>query len=346
MHRICNPAEFGGLAAAPKDYAEVVEQIARADASCARVIFIGNTAAFSIADLHSELGKDIAEDRTRFMAGVFAPMRRAVRAIEDGVPGYRLTGCWQWGSGSPNCHYLTAGSFILGDDGKIETLLDGSPRHCSFLLRREEIELLDTWQVSGLRGTGSTDFPVKDVFVPEDRLISTELRRDDKPIFRFPYFGFLAIGIAAVALGVAQASFDHVLELAAAKEPQGSTKSLAQRPAVQIKMARAQARLRAARLFVFDAIGTCWQDAQGDQAPSIESRLDLRLSSTHAVQTCAEIVTDIYTLAGGSSVYSKSPLQRHFRDIHVATQHMMVNEATLELTGRFLPKQDTNARQL
>ncbi|MFN3214829.1 MAG: acyl-CoA dehydrogenase family protein [Henriciella sp.] len=346
LYRICNPAEYGGLSAPPRDYAEVVEYIARADASCAWVLFIGNTSAFSIADLSGDLGKEIADDRNAFIAGVFAPMGRASRVTQNGVSGYQLSGRWQWGSGSPNCHYLTAGAFIVGKDGALETLPNGAPRHCSFLISRDELELLDTWHVSGLKGTGSTDFQVENLFLAEDRLIITEARRSDKPIFRFPYFGFLAIGIAAVALGIAKASLDHVIELAVTKKPQSSAKSLAQRPAVQTKIARAHARLRAARLFMYDAIDNCWGDAQNEGEPSIENRVDLRLSLTHAVQSCAEIVTDLYTLAGGSSVYEKSPLQRHFRDIHVATQHMMVNEATLELTGRLLLKQETNIGQL
>ena len=346
LYRICNPVEYGGLAATPGEFAEVVEYVASADASSAWVMFIGNSAAFSIADLSGDLGKALSDDRSAYVAGVFAPMGRATRTTQNGVEGFVLNGRWQWGSGSPNCKYLTAGAFIKTDDGSLETLPNGAPRHCSFLIRRDELELLDTWQVSGLKGTGSTDFQVEDLFLPADRMIATEARRTDQAIFRFPYFGFLAIGIAAVALGIAKASLDHVIELASAKKPQGSSKSLAQRPAVQIKIARAQARLRAARLFVFDAIDNCWRDAQDESEPSVESRVDLRLSLTHAVHACAEIVTDLYTLAGGSSVYSKSPLQRHFRDVHVATQHMMVNESSLELTGRILLRQETKVSQL
>ncbi|MEM9570544.1 MAG: acyl-CoA dehydrogenase family protein [Pseudomonadota bacterium] len=346
LYRMCNPVEFGGLGAQPKDFAEVVEYIAQADASSAWVMFIGNMSAFSIADLKGDLGKAIAADRSAFMAGVFAPMGRATRTVRDGVPGFQLNGRWQWGSGSPNCQYLTAGAFIQLEDGSLETLPDGTPRHVSFLIHREELELLDTWHVSGLKGTGSTDFQVENLFLAEERMIATDARRTDQPIFRFPYFGLLAIGIAAVALGIAKSSLNHVIELATAKKPQGSRRSLAQRSAVQINIARVQARLRSARLFVFDTIGNCWDEAQGEGEPSVESRMELRLSLTHAVQTCADIVTDLYTIAGGSSVYSKSPLQRHFRDIHVATQHMMVNEATLELTGRVLLKQEVNTSQL
>lgn len=346
LYRICNPVEYGGLGATPKAFAEVIELVAQADASCAWVMFIGNSSVFSIADLDSDLSRRIAEDKSAVMAGVFAPMGRATRVTQDGQAGYRLSGRWQWGSGSPNCHYLTAGAFILGDDGALESLEDGSPRHCSFLLSREEIDLLDTWHVSGLKGTGSTDFEVKDLFLPEDRLIRTEARRSDQPIFRFPYFGFLALGIAAVALGLAKASLDHVADLAAAKKPQGSARSLAQKSAVQSKIARAHGQLRAARLFVYDAIEQSWQEAQAEGPLSVERRADLRLSLTHAVQTCAEIVGDAYSVAGGSSVYTKSPLQRYFRDIHVATQHMMVNDATLELIGRILLEQEVNDRQL
>ena len=135
-------------------------------------------------------------------------------------------------------------------------------------------------------------------------------------------------------MGIARASLDGVIAIAKAKTPQGSRKALAGRATAQITVAKAEARLRSAKLFVYDAIDVLWDEAQKGGKPSIDARRDLRLSLTHAVQNCSDIVTELYTLAGGSSVYLKNPIQRQFRDIHVVTQHMMVNESSLEPIGR------------
>jgi len=333
LYRLCNMPEHGGMGSPPQDYAEVIEYLAQFDASTAWVLFIGMTSALSISNLPDE---EVAQiDPAGITAGVFAPMGRAVPAQEKGITGFRLSGRWQWGSGSHNCAYITGNGFITDADGKIQMLENGTPDQRTFFMDRDQIELLDTWHVSGLKGSGSTDFTATDIFVPANRVFDAQqLDRPDVPINRFPLFGFLPIGIAAVAMGIARASLDGVIAIAKAKTPQGSRKALAGRATAQITVAKAEARLRSAKLFVYDAIDVLWDEAQKGGKPSIDARRDLRLSLTHAVQNCSDIVTELYTLAGGSSVYLKNPIQRQFRDIHVVTQHMMVNESSLEPIGR------------
>ncbi|MFT7548577.1 MAG: alkylation response protein AidB-like acyl-CoA dehydrogenase [Candidatus Azotimanducaceae bacterium] len=206
---------------------------------------------------------------------------------------------------------------------------------------------MDTWHVSGLKGTGSADFKVDGVFVPESMTFGAFRKNTGHgPIQRFPVFGFLGIGIGAVALGIARACLDEFLSLAKQKTPQGSSKSLAMKPATHVRVAEAEAKLRSARLFFHDAISTAWDLAQENNKVTVEAKRDIRLATTHAVRTSAEVVDSIYTLAGGTSVYLRSPIQQHFRDVHVATQHMMVNESTLELVGRLFVGIDTNVALL
>jgi alkylation response protein AidB-like acyl-CoA dehydrogenase len=212
---------------------------------------------------------------------------------------------------------------------------------------RSEIEFLDTWHVSGLCGTGSTDFVMKDLLVPEPR--AGGIGSDgplERPLYAFPQFGLLAMGIAAVTLGLARAAIDCLVEIAGGKTPSGSSRSLAQRPAAQADVARAEAALRAARAFYYESIERAWEAAVADGAISVEHRRDVRLSTTHATRESAAAVDLMYHLGGGSSVYRTSPLQRIFRDVHVATQHMMVSPATLELTGRLFLGLDTDTSLL
>ena len=158
----------------------------------------------------------------------------------------------------------------------------------------------------------------------------------DTPLYRFPVFGLLAIAIAAVATGIAREALDHFVTEAGRSVPQASTKPLASRPVVQDAVARAEAKLQSARAWLMATVDAAWAAAQQPGMLSVDARRDLRLAATHAVQTSAEVVDRVYTLAGGGAVFAASPLQRALRNVHVATQHMMVNDATYELTGRLL----------
>jgi alkylation response protein AidB-like acyl-CoA dehydrogenase len=347
LFRLCNPPDYGGPGRSPTDYARLVETLSRYDGSTGWIVFIGITSALAACKLSAETVSGILSAPDAITAGVFAPMGRAVACERDGEKGFRLNGQWQWGSGSRNADYISGGGFVVDDTGDIVKQPDGTPDQRSFLMPIADVELLDTWHVAGLKGTGSTDFLATGVFVPDYMTANPFEQRDfSHPIHSFPLFAALGIGIGAVALGLAAACRDEFLSLAGHKTPQGSARTLAMKPATHRRVAEATAKLRSARLYFYDAVEKAWELAVNGEGISIETRADLRLSNTHAVTTAAEIIDSLYTLAGGTSVYLKSPIQRHFRDVHVATQHMMVNEATLELVGRIQLGQETNVSLL
>jgi alkylation response protein AidB-like acyl-CoA dehydrogenase len=211
-----------------------------------------------------------------------------------------------------------------------------------------ELEILDTWRTSGLRGTGSHDAVADDVFVPSHRTLSLfdEPLTVDAPLYRFPIFGFFALSIAAAALGNARGAIDDLVELAAGKVGQGSRRTLAERPATQAAVAEAEASLRAARAFYYQAIDDAWQAAHRPEPVSVQLRAALRLAATHAVRTAAEIARSMYDLGGGSAIYEDSPLQRRFRDAYAATAHFQVNPASWELPGRLLLGQPAQTAML
>ena len=202
--------------------------------------------------------------------------------------------------------------------------------------------------MSGLRGTGSHDMRVTDEIVPASHAVSllSEPPRDPGALYAFPLFGLLAIGIAAVALGIARAAIEDLIELAGAKTPAASSRTLAKRSAVQAEVARSEASLRAAQALLLAEAEAAWRGAQSGEPISSERRAGLRLAATHATGAAAEVVGAMYHAGGGSSIYDSSPLQRRFRDVHVATQHMMVAPATWELTGRLLLGLPTDTLQL
>ena len=346
LYAMCNPPEWGGAGASPLDYVKAIEALARGDASPAWCSFIATTAAFGMAFTDNDSVRTLLNAPGVITAGIFAPMGRAVAVKENGETGYRISGRWAWGSGSQNAHWVSAGCFIADETGSIIPDEKGRPQHISPILAADQLEFIDTWTVSGLQGTGSTDFEVKDAIVPEYRMMrGFGTARDDAAIFRFPAFGMLGIGIAAVALGAGRGALDDFYDLAVDKVPAGSRGTLAEKSATHRDVAKAEAHLRQGRAFLHEAVSAGWAAAQEGAVP-VELKRDIRLATTSAVDAAKQAVTLIYELAGGSAVYRTSPIQRRFRDVHVATQHMMVRQQTYELAGRIHLRQPTDTSQL
>ena len=342
FYRLCVPEVYGGLEAPPAESMRVVETLAQADGSASWVTFIAATSGSVLAYLPPEASREIFRRPDVMLAGVFAPRGEAVAG--DG--GFLVNGRWQWGSGTQNADWVMGGCRVVRD-GVVETLPNGAPRSRMMLAPVDEIEFFDTWQVSGLCGTGSTDFAMNDVFVSESRAVGLAGGRPiEKPLYAFPQFGLLAMGIAAVTLGLARAAIDELVRFADDKTPSGSGRSLAKRPSTQSDVASAEAMLRSVRGFYYESIEAAWEIARSEGRIPVSQRRNVRLATTHAVRESAKVVDLMYHLAGGTSVYRRSPLQRIFRDVHVATQHMMVAPAVLELTGRLFLGLETDTSLL
>ncbi|MFK7896423.1 MAG: acyl-CoA dehydrogenase family protein [Myxococcota bacterium] len=342
FYRMLVPEVYGGLEASPLDFTRTIETLAQADGAAAWCSFIAASSGTVLAMLPEESARTIFATPETLICGVFAPRGKAV--VCEG--GFQVSGEWQWGSGTQNADWVLAGCQVIRD-GKPELLGNGTPRSRMMIVPAEEVEFLDTWYVSGLSGTGSTDYAIRDRFVPEDRAVGIGVDGPlPRPLYAFPQFGLLGMGIAAVALGLARAAIDELVDIAGGKTPSGSARPLAARAGAQTETARAEATLRSARAFFYEAVTDAWEAALRDGRITTEHRRDIRLATTHATHASAEAVDRMYHLAGGSSVYRRSPLQRIFRDVHVATQHMMVGPGTLELTGRLLLGLETDTAML
>ncbi|MBM7062969.1 acyl-CoA dehydrogenase family protein [Pseudomonas sp. UL073] len=347
LYRMLTPQAYGGLEVSVATFVEVVERLARHEASAAWCTFITCTASILAAYLPEDGARSLFADPQLKAAGVFAPRGKAVRAVQDGVAGYRVSGRWAWGSASKNADVILGGCVILTDQGKPETLADGSVRIQAMVFRRDQVRWLDNWDTFGLLGSGSGEFEVQEVFVAAQH--SASLIADQplpRTLYRFPAFGLLGIGVGAVALGIARHALDSLVELAQVRTPQFSGKTLDQRPAAQQAVARAEADLRAARAFVMEAVAQAWQEAEQRGVIPVAQRRDIRLATTHAVDVAREIVGSMYQMGGGAALFANSPLQQCLRDIHVVSQHFMVSESTYELVGRLFLGLDTNVSML
>jgi alkylation response protein AidB-like acyl-CoA dehydrogenase len=316
------PREVGGLELAPGTALRCAEEIARGDASAGWCVSIAMTSSLLAAYLPAGRRAELFGDGRALAAGVWAPRGRA-RPADGGVV---VSGRWAFCSGITHADLLFAGCMI-----------DERSRPSVVALRTEDLELEDTWHTLGLRGTGSHDAHAREVLVgAADTFSLFDPPQVDRPLYRFPIFGFFALSIAAAALGNARAAIDDLVALAAGKKGLGASRTLAERAPTQAAVGAAEASLRAARAMCHESVAQAWQAAQDDAPVPVALRSALRLAATHAVRTSADVVRAMYDLAGGSAIYDGAPLQRRFRDAHTATAHFQVNAASHELPGRLL----------
>ena len=332
-YRLCAPLGAGGLDLGVRGMCEVTELLATANGSAAWCAFIASTSQLNAAGATPEFRAAELLDPGVLLAGVFSPSGTAQAEVRDGVDGYRVHGHWRWGSGCHNADWISGALTEVDGDGNP---VDGS-RMTRVFLRPDEVEILDNWHVTGLRGTGSSDFVAAGVWIPADRAIGTNRAGEftDEAILRYPLFGALSTPMGAIALGMAATCLDEVATLARTKTPNGSRRTLSTRPLVHFQYATARTDLLAARAYFYQTIDEGWTKAiEGETG--LDDRLAVRTANHHAVHTSAAVIDRMYSLVGGSSVFESSPLQRHMRDVHVATQHMMNADSVMELAGRVL----------
>jgi alkylation response protein AidB-like acyl-CoA dehydrogenase len=324
------PVEVDALELPAGTALRCAEEVARGDASAGWCVSIAITASLLVAYLPQASRDELFGDGRGVAAGVWAPQGKA-RRVPGGVI---VSGRWAFCSGVTHADVFFGGC-VLEDRPAVVTL------------PTEQLQILDTWHTLGLRGTGSHDTVADEVFVPNERVLSIfDGPLIDRPLYRFPPFGFFAACITAAAMGNARAAIDNFVELAGTKKGVAARRTLAERPTIQAAVAAADSALEAARAGYYQAIDTAWQASQDKPPVSLEARTRLRLAATHGVRVSADVVRSMYDLAGGSAIYDGAPLQRRFRDAFTATAHFQVNEASRELPGRILLGQPTEAAML
>ena len=333
LFRMLVPRTLGGGEVAPAEMVDSISTLARGDGASAWCVAVACTSGALAAYLADEHAREVYGGAARCWGGVFAPKGRAVA---EGAT-LRVTGRWPFTSGIDHCDWLMGGC-VVEEGGDVRKLPSGRPDVRLVVFPADDVERIDTWDVTGLRGTGSHDMAVEDLVVPAGRAASlfVDVPRSDGPLYAFPIFGLLSLAIGSVGLGIARGAIDDLLSLAGTKTPSMGSRTLAARPDTQGRAARAEARLRAARALVDEAVGEAFTAAVAEGAITLEHRAALRMAASHAMTESAAVVDEMYSLAGGSAIYSSSPLQRRFRDVHVATQHMLVAPSVWELTGRLM----------
>lgn len=319
--RMCVPRAYAGPEADPVTMAKAIETVSTADGSAGWCTMIASTTSSLSVFLPPDAARQIFADRSNIGGGVFAP--NGTGCAVDG--GWKVSGVWNWGSGTQHCRYILGGT-RLDDDFRL------------LFFDAADVRIHDTWHTSGLRGTGSHEFSVSDVFVPTARSMSARGARPtiEAPLAAFPNFTLLAIGVAAVALGLARRAIDEFVELAADKRPQFSERTLAQVGTNQTDLARAEVQLRSARGFLYSEVADAWEVALNGSRVELDARVRIRLAGANAVEAATRAIDAVYTMAGGCAIYETSQLQRCLRDVHVVSQHIMVAPRLFETLGKHL----------
>lgn len=321
LFRLALPRVLGGLELPPAELVEVIEELARADGSAGWTILIGNGSAF-LAWLDPAVAAELTGDLIG--GGVFAPFGKLT---PDGAGKFGLTGRWSFCSGSPHADLFFNGANVF--DGDRPRMRPGrGPDWRLAVVPASEVRVIDNWDVSGLRGTGSHDVVI-DAMVREEHTISPffEPARHDGPLWRLPFFTFIGTLMAGFPLGVARRALDEFATTTPQRFRPGSATPMAEEDDVQIALARAEGRVQAARAFVFDAIGELWETAQAGDVPDVKQRGRFLLAGQQAMRASVGAVNTAFAFAGASAIHADHPMQRCFRDIHAAAQHIFFSPA-------------------
>lgn len=334
FYRMCVPRAIGGLEVDFPTYVQVLEEIGKGDASTAWTVSQGANWATYSARMSPAVGREIWTDTPRsVVSNTPAPTAKAVV-----VPGgFRITGRQPFSTGINHASWVAAHAQVI-ENGVVRQR-NGKPEARYCLIPREQVELIDAWHTKGMRGTGTHSFDVKDVFVPEERTVFPQGAPLVTPGARYkiPITLGYGAGDGMVALGLARNCLDAFYEVAGAKAPRYMTGLLREQSITQVAVGKAEAALRSGRAYLLSAAQDIWESAVSTDAPtaSLESRVNLRLASTHAIRLAAQVVDSLHPLCGATVVFDGHVIQRLFHDMHVITQHGQARFQHYEISGKY-----------
>jgi alkylation response protein AidB-like acyl-CoA dehydrogenase len=336
LFRMLNPRALGGFEVDPVSAMTVIEEVARLDSAAGWNLQLSTgimplLAWFpdeGVAEVWSQT-PDVIFAGTLFPPGTAAPVEG----------GYRVSGRWPIVSGCQNCSWIIGPTLMMNGD-QPHRGSDGEPVQLIVAYPAQEAEIIDTWHTSGMRGTGSHDVAVKDLFVPSRRCAVLAPLTKPATQFRGPLWkltiwtAIAALSVPALAIG--RAAVDALIELGKRKTPAYTQTPLQRRPVVQLQVAKAEALLGAARAYLHDSLHDAWRTANQEQMISREQKMRIQLAASFANQAAAEAVDLVHAAAGTSSIRTEQPFQQHFRDVHTLTQHAFASASRYESVGKLL----------
>jgi len=339
VFRAMLPHELGGLEAEPVEWLQMIEELSRINASVGWNAFIQSGIGLTFLDPETfERFRKRGGGRLILAMNLGRMAGKAVR-VEGG---YRVSGRWPFASGSPFATWLGGMSMVCGEDGSPVLRANGLPQPLLAIWPADRARIIDTWDGLGLRGTGSGDFEISDLFVPDEQ-VNTELfgaPNYDRALFRIKEMP--EIGHGAHALGVASAALESFVAAVNSKPLPGSSRQLAMghMQAHQIAFARADVLVRAARTLLHETVRAAYEDATVHAELALELRVRLREANIFTVRAAREAVGLVFEMAGSSAVYRGRPIEQAFRDINTAANHTNYVESAYTAIGSYFLTRD------
>jgi alkylation response protein AidB-like acyl-CoA dehydrogenase len=342
LFKVALAEDEGGLGADILTTLRVIEEVARADGSTGWCLAMGiNTFRQSAQFEPAVRRKLFHSDPVGVSAGSANPRGRALA-----VPGgYRVTGHWLFASGCMHSSLLHGACKVFDGDTPRRRPNGDQEVRIAYFSPKSLGRIVDTWNVSGMRGTGSHDIVVDDAFVPEEHTFSAldTRARVTGPMNRMHGFDLAGCGFCCVGLGVARAALDAFVELAQSKIPRSAPGLLRDRVMVQAQVGEAEALLRSGRALLFDVVEEMWNTVLARDLVTESQRSDLRMAMTHAAQNAARATHMVCVAAGTTSIFESSPLERYARDAEVVTRHNQLQFVNYEAVGRTLLGLESNS---
>lgn len=333
LFRLWLPRRLGGAELDPVSGLRVIAAAAALDGSVGWNVMVAAAYGIFAGRLSARAAAQVFGDRRAAVAGHLAPFGKAI-VIKGG---YRATGRWPFGSGGKHATWFLA-RCMVHQNGRARRGPTGRPETRLLFVPAGECRIHDTWHVSGLRGTGSHDYSMKNVSVPVAYSIDILADRPTRsePLYAFPAIPLVEAAVAAVPIGIARAAVDAFTELAKTQRGYRSRRPLRVDPAAQRELGRAELHVRSAEALLFTAVDDMWRTVRTGRRPALEQRARLRMGCVNAGVSAAEAVDIVYRLGGSASIFEGNRIERCFRDVHTATQHGALAPRTLEVVGRVL----------
>jgi alkylation response protein AidB-like acyl-CoA dehydrogenase len=329
VFRMPMPRSWGGPELDMATQIEVIEELARADGSAGWCAMIGSDGGYFSAALDDQVGRSLYDDLDAPTAGF---IQQPIGRLDTVEGGYRLSGRWPFASGCTHAGVMVAGALVF-DDGDLVVGDGGFPAHRVAMLPADRFRILDTWQTTGLAGSGSHDVEIDGAFVPaEQTFVPSELAgRRAGILYSWP--GAFFHNIAAVPLGVARGALDAAEDMLTGKVLKPEMRPARDDGRVRTNLGRAEAMVGSCRSYLFDVVGDFWATLAAGRTPALRQRASVAGACVHAFRSCHEAVQLLADTAGGSSVYRSSPLERPLRDLTTMRQHIVAQHRTLEIVG-------------
>lgn len=331
LYRALLPQSLGGTEAPPEIFMQMLEEVAKADASTAWCLGQCSVCAMTAAYLDKDAANQIFNTPPGILA--WGAIAHEVQAVPGG---YRATARWDFASGSRQASWLGAHVRIIEADGTPRRKPDGSPEVRTILFPATEATMYDVWDVIGLNGTGTDSYSVDNLFIPEKYAALRDepsALRENGPLYRLATNSVYGLGFAAVSVGLARATLDAAIELARSKTPAG-IKAMRENNAVQGQIGRIEGNLCAARAYLYATAREVWGDLTRGGTVTEQHRVALRLTTTWTIHQATAVVDAAYHMAGATAVFRANKFERRFRDMHAIAQQIQARDAHYEDVGK------------